>query len=307
MNCKRLATACLLCVLATPVLADPTLTMMGGRRIWNIAVAPDLVISPGGTPLALELGFRAVGGDILGVSAAQNMPPIATRVEHLNPGEVIFGWETLTDLGDGNMKPVGTQVGTGANANLAVAHLGTGNLTTSNRYDLLTIRTAVSVTALEWGGRYNADGSLAEVGAFVNGRIAQGEGATAVNFNTFAGSLASDAPDACRFVGDMNGDCFVNFSDLAALGWGIVEPFIYLPRYPHLNRIGRADANGDGALNFSDLPGFAQILLGTAPSGAGAGLEASAIPEPSSPVLAFLGMALRPRHRRFARFHRTCA
>src|SRR5688500_10118990 len=125
MSWKSLVSAGLLCVMASPVLAAPTLTVTGSRRttsttgannvrIWNIAVAPDLAHHPTGSPLALELAFRATGGNILGISSDQNEAPEATRVEKEDdpngqPGERVFGWETLTDLGAGNMKPVGTQ------------------------------------------------------------------------------------------------------------------------------------------------------------------------------------------------------
>ncbi|HEY3391536.1 MAG TPA: dockerin type I domain-containing protein [Lacipirellulaceae bacterium] len=315
MSWKSLVSAGLVCVLAAPVLAAPTLTVTGGRRttsttgannvrIWNVAVSPDLALDPAGSPLALELGFRATGGNILGISSLQNMAPEATRVEKEDdpngqPGQQVFGWETLVDLGGGNMKPVGTQVGSGADANEAVAYIGTNIFTTANRFDVITIRTDPSVTSLAWGGRYNADHSMAALDAFVNGRVAQSTGATtAENYDTFAGSLAANAAGTTRFLGDMNGDGSVNFSDLAGFGSALTNAAAYRTQFPHLNRIGRADANGDGAVNFSDLAGFGQLILGTAPTGSGSSLGGSAVPEPGTFVLAGMGIAVAAAIRR---------
>jgi hypothetical protein len=228
-----------LCVLASPVFADPTLTVTGSRltrpavpanarRVWNIAIAPDLAASPGGSPLAVELGFRAIGGNIISISSDQNEPSRVEKEDDPNgqPGNVIFGWEALTDVGGGNMQPIGTQVGTGANADEAVAFVGTNDFTTGSRQDLLTIVTDASVTSLEWGGRYNTNGSLAAVGAFVSGRIAQVMGTTAANFHSYDSSLAANAPGATRFLADMNGDGNTNFGDLASFGQALTNPKI---------------------------------------------------------------------------------
>jgi hypothetical protein len=301
MSWKSIVTAGLLCVLASPVFADPALVVTGSRlnraatptRVWNISVSPDLAISPGGSPLAVELGFRAIGGNIISASAARNMP---SRVEHANdpngqPGNAVFGWETNTDLGGGNMKPVGVQVGTGANADEAVAFLGTADFTTGTRQDLLTIITEAGVTSLEWGGRFNPDGTTAAVGAFLNGRIAHVQGTSSANFHSYDGALAQNAAGATRFLVDMNGDGNVNFGDLAAIGQAITNPAGYATAFPHLNRIDRGDANGDGNLNFGDLAGIGQILTGA--PGAGASLAAaSAVPEPATYLLVALGMSL---------------
>ena len=307
MSWNRLLFASLFFSLALPAIAEPTLTMTGSRlirtivpanarRLWNIAVAPDLALSPSGSPLALELGFKATGGNIIAASAAQN----STRVERPNnPGNVIFGWETLTDVGGGNMQPVGVQVGTGANANTAVAFLRTADLPKGLNYDLLTIVTQASVTSLAWGGIFNADGTMAPVGTFANGRIAHLQDEDATNFHSYAGSLPQNAPGATRFLGDLNGDGNTNFADLAAFGKAL-NPGPGIPpipgELPNLNRIGRGDVNGDGLLNFGDLFGFGQVLIG--PPGAAASLEAMSVPEPASLALSAAVVALSRSGRR---------
>jgi hypothetical protein len=318
MSWKSLVSAGLLCVLASPVLAAPELKVTGGRRtttttgannvrVWNVAVSPDLALDATGSPLALELGFRATGGNILSISTAQNSGPAPEiiRVEHSdNPGAQVFGWEALTDVGGGNMQAVGLQQGTGANADEAVAYIGTNIFTvdTNNRhYDVISVRTEVGVTSLAWGGRYNADHTMAAVGAFVNGRIAHSTGATtADNFDTFAGSLAANATTAAsRFLGDMNGDGNTDFGDLAGFGQAVSNAAAYRTAFPHLNRVGRGDVSGDGNLDFGDLAGFGQVLLGTAPTGSGSGLGGgSAVPEPTSCVLAGLVLAFAAMIRR---------
>jgi hypothetical protein len=241
-------------------------------------------LSPDGSPLALELGFRATGGNILSASAAQNF----VRVEHTdNAGNAIFGWETLTDVGGGNMKPVGIQIGTGANANTAVAYLGTADLPMGLKYDLLTIVTEATVTSLAWGGRFNADGTMAPIGTFENGRIAHLQGNNSTNFHSYSGSLPQNAPGATRFLADMNGDGLTNFADLAPFGSSIITPQQYVFQFPHLNRAGRGDANGDGLFNFGDLASFGQTVLGT--PGAAAGLDAASVPEPATWTILALG------------------
>ncbi len=312
MSWKSIVSAGVLCVLASPVFGDPTLTVTGSRltlppvpanarRVWNVAVSPDLVLSPTGSPLAVELGFRATGGNIISISGAQNAP---SRVEHEDdpngqPGNRIFGWEAQVDVGGGNMQPIGTQVGTGAATADAVAFIGTADFTTAARQDLLTIVTDASVTSLAWGGHFNANGTAAAVGTFVNGRIAQASGATTTNFHSYVGSLAQNGAGATRFLADMNGDGNTNFGDLLGFGQALTNAAAYTAANPHLNRVGRGDINGDGNLNFGDLAGFGMKLTGT--PGAGAGLDGgsgASVPEPTSCVLVALGAALAMFRRR---------
>jgi hypothetical protein len=279
------------------------------KRVWNVAVAPDLTASPTGSPLALELGFRATGGNILSITGAQNAKPAIpdpapARVEHEDdpngqPGNVIFGWETLTDVGAGNMQPIGTQIGTGANADEAVAYIGTADFTTNARQDLLTITTDLSVTSLAWGGRFMANGTPAAVGTFTNGRIAHVQGASSTNFHSYVGSLAAGSTLAGQeFMADMDGSGDTNFGDLAAFGQGLQMAAAYRAARPHLNLVGRGDANGDGNFNFGDLAGFGQLLQNVAPLGSGSSLEGASVPEPASFVLIALGAGFAMLRRR---------
>ena len=59
MSWKSLVTASLLCVLASPAFAVPTLSITSGgldasgNWVWNVAITPTAT----GTPMATELGF----------------------------------------------------------------------------------------------------------------------------------------------------------------------------------------------------------------------------------------------------------
>ena len=60
MSWKSLVTASLLCALASPAFAVPTLSITSGgldattgQWVWNVAITP----TASGTPMATELGF----------------------------------------------------------------------------------------------------------------------------------------------------------------------------------------------------------------------------------------------------------
>lgn len=308
MSWKSLLTAGLLCVLATPAFAAPTLRVTGSInnknaspvRVWNVAAGPDIALDPT-TALALELGFEAVGGNILSIQATPNMAaaaaPAAARVDFdTNPGNVIFGWETLTDVDPTagvNMKPVGVQLGTGANANKAVAFLGSNLFTTAGNRDMLTITTQSSVTALNWGGRYDAAGALLPLtGSLPVGgraRIAQGDGTPTggTNFQeaTYVGSLASLGPANLRFLADMEGNGTVNSFDITPFSQALNTPNTYKTNRPNLNIL-RGDVNGSGGINSFDITPFSQILNGVGITGSGSGFELASVPEPASVMVA---------------------
>jgi hypothetical protein len=307
MSLKSLITASLLCLVSSAGFAAPTLTISGSRnntgtlgvspaRVWNVAAGPDLTLE-NPAALALELGFEATGGRILSVSVTPNMaaaaPAPARVLYNNNSGEVIFGWETLTDIDPGpevNMKPVGIQLGTGSNANEAIAFIGTNLFSTATAKDLITITTESSVTALAWGGRYNADGSMAAVTGELPGlgRIVQGNGTPTSGTNyheiSYAGSRASITGP--HFLGDMNGDGKVTNADTARFGIALTQPFIYKSTYPDLNIL-RADINSSGAITSADVSRFGEILNGRA-FGAGSSLPSASVPEPASIALVSL-------------------
>jgi len=308
MSWKSLVSAGLLCVLASPAFADPTFNVTGSInnkagapvRVWNFAAGPDLLLDPTGSALELEIGFQAIGGNILNVVTLPNeaaaAAPAPMRVEYNNqPGERIFGWEPLVDVGSGNMKAQGVNLGSGfGSPTQASVYIAANLFTTAGNRDLFTITTDSSVTALNFGGAYTAahaylapNGTLQATGL---GRIAQTTGATtASNYDIVAGSLAQLGPANKRFLGDMNGNGTTNAFDIGAFGQALNDPTGYKNAFPNLNIL-RADANGNGGVNAFDIGGFGQILNGVV-SGSGSGLGSGSVPEPTSLLLVGLSLA----------------
>jgi len=304
MSWKSLVSAGLLCVLASPAFADPTFNVTGSInnkagspvRVWNFAAGPDVVLDPTGSALEIEVGFQATGGNILSILTAPNeataAAPAPMRVEYNDqPGERIFGWEPLVDVGSGNMKAKGVNI---QNTQAAV-YIAANLFTTAGNRDLFTITTDASVTNLTWGGAYTAahaylapNGTLQATGL---GRIAQTTGATtATNYDIVAGSLAAVGPTNKRFLGDMDGNGTVNNFDIGAFSQALNTPTAYKTARPNFNIL-RADVNGSGTVNNFDIGGFSQILNNIGISGSGSGLESGSVPEPASILLLSVTLA----------------
>jgi hypothetical protein len=301
MSWKSFVTAGLLCVLASPAFAAPTVQIVpggtfannhldaNGNWVWKVRLSQSNPIvdvdgagpiTPG-SPLAAELGFSATGSGLL--SASVN----ATDFDDPNPGNVIFGWETLTNLmgtGDcdsptpGNC-PVGLQ--TNLTTDQVFAAFGSVDyLNDSDGKDFLTIITdgplvgslASTLTMRGTYGAGNNMGRIAELGNNV------GAGTPSFNYDTYAGAFARTAQEGDA---DLNG--VTNFFDLQTL----------LGNY---NTSGKqwyhGDSTGDGTVNFFDLQALLSkynVSYSVGP-GAGAG-GGGAVPEPASAVLALLACA----------------
>jgi hypothetical protein len=307
MSWKSFVTAGLLCVVASPVFAQPTMTVVkggsvannhldaNGNWVWQAQVTPDYAMVPdaSGTPIGAELGFsNSVTGPsndaVISATVGSGMSTAASGAG-ANPGNVIFGWETLTNLGGtgdcssgnpGNC-PVGVQVGTGADDNDVFSAIGSNNLTSgAAQYLVLTVsRPVVSIvtpettTTVTVSGAYGGGGDL--------GRIAQITGGTPPNyttgnFDTFSGMFTRTARGGDA---DLDGD--IDFDDFQSN---------LLLNY---NQSGKSwqhgDFDGTGTVDFNDF----QILLTqynttySVGSGAGSG-GGGAVPEPTAAVLALL-------------------
>jgi hypothetical protein len=281
MSWKSLVTAGLLCFVASPVFAQPGLTVSdgvesGGNLLWTVAVQPDVE-----SPLAFELGFRAVDGNFVDIVPNPETPtPGSSPIEYLdNPGHSIFGWEALDNTA--NDQPTGIQIGTGDDADEAFVAMGS-NILTPGSYDILTITTDLSVSSLEWGGIFQNDGTMGTAGTdFLTGLIAQDDsGGASTNFYGFAGS-ASGGGDGITGDYDATGQVAQGDLDLVLLNWGKTVPPDTLPAEWVNQRptglIGQAALDPE-LLNWGNTSGSGAVL--------GA---ASTVPEPAT--IALFGLA----------------
>jgi T5SS/PEP-CTERM-associated repeat protein len=172
---------------AAPLLQVVPLGVEGGNWAWRVDIDPDEALAGGSTPVFAELGFKLTGAPLL---SAEIISP--NVFDTPNPGNVVFGWETLTDVDPGpgeNLKPVGLQVNTAADEIFAAY----GSDFISGATPFLKILTegpmTSQTTTIQWLGAYSG-----------NGRIAQltGGGTTSTNFDTFAGTATQTLPSDIR-------------------------------------------------------------------------------------------------------------
>lgn len=297
MSWKSLVTAGLLCVLASPAFAAPSLTISNGgldssgNWIWNVSVTT----SAAGTPVAAELGLRETTTGSQVVSAAKN----ATNFDTDNPGTVIFGWETLTDVDPGagtNNRPVGLQ--TNLPTDEIFAALGSIDFASVGPHEILTVKTAGPSTttslstSMEVLGKYGT-GS-------VNGRLAEITGSSALNYSNFAGSVTRTtvAGDANLSNGVAGTTAAVTLSDLTILATNLNKPGSFTWAQGDFN----GTTGGASEVSLADLTALATNLnktnvVGTANNSitingvaGGSGASVGAVPEPAS--IAMAGLAL---------------
>jgi hypothetical protein len=182
MSWKSIVITGLLCVVAAPVWAVPSLSITNtgldasGNWTWNVFVTPT-----GGSSLAVELGLKeSFAGQQL-ISAAITTPAVW---DTNNPGTRIFDWEA-TDV-DGDY--VGLQTNPLPDADDEIfAALGSAIQANATQVQLLTIKTAGPLatrltTSMQLLGKYGTGGT--------NGRIAEGLGTPnpGTNYSNFAGT-----------------------------------------------------------------------------------------------------------------------
>jgi hypothetical protein len=166
---------------AAPILSVVAGGIQGNNYVWDIGIAPDFLLNPAGTPLAVELGFRLTGSPLASVT---NINP--SQWDTPNPGQVIFGWETLTDLDPGpgvNLKPVGLQSNTVTSE--VFAAYGSEDFTTPG------VKPFLRITAKGPNNGGSATSTIQWLGSYVmQGRIAQSTGPiSAQNFDIYSGIL----------------------------------------------------------------------------------------------------------------------
>lgn len=276
MSWKSIVITGLLCVVASPVLAAPTVNakVLGldtaGNWVWQVNANADAALFADNPPngvggsLALEVGATASGRNL--VSAGAN----ATNFTANNPGTApaAFTFWTAAD--------------TGVKANVATnqlfAALGSTYFTTGGDKEAFRVHTqgptsTAATTTLTLSGSYGGNGRIAQAGqnfdtvtgafnqavrpgnANLSGSVDVGDlGILATNFNT-TGKRWQD--------GDFTGNGTVDVGDLGVLA----------------TNFNLADANWTvaGAVNLPTTPG------------AGGGSISAAVPEPTTIVMLLVG------------------
>jgi hypothetical protein len=312
MSWKSFVSAGLLCVVASPAFAVPTVDAVGGgsvsnnhlnasgQWVWQFRIAPTNPLPTGSTPLAAELGFsvdkpNSTSDDI--VSAATKDAAIWDTD---NPGTQIpiFGWETLTDVDPGpgtNNRPVGVQTNT--TTDQVFSALGSVVLTTTGPKNYVAITVSRPVTP---NASTLAITEIDVLGAYSgNGRVAELTGATtSANYDVYGGSVRRQAKG-----GDTNLDGTISVADYSTL-------IANYNQNAGTRQWNHGDFNGDSSVtvadysqliaNFGAANNYSVLVDGAIPGGGG-GAGASAAPEPASVALlalAALGLAgLRFRRR----------
>jgi len=315
MSWKSLVTASLLCVLASPAFAVPTLSITNGgldasgNWIWNVAITP----SATGTPLATELGFTAN-------SALASVTNAAPSIWDTNtPGNAIFSWEvpyntpakpegieancvtgTCTITNAAALPATGGHPSTLVNGTLnqVFAALGSIDLTSGAAVQYLTITTA-GPTAVAASGTMTLSGSYAGSGHV--SEITTGSNPT--NYKGFTGVATRTAVpgDANLSDGTLGSAPPVTGADLAILAANLGQAGNKTWSQGDFN----GSTGGTGEVSGADLAILASNLGKTSVAGttanltatgvadtpgAGAGLGSAAVPEPAS--IALLGLAL---------------
>jgi hypothetical protein len=307
MSWKSFVTAGLLCAIASPVFAAPTIQIVPGGTfannhlnaagdwVWNVRLSqtdpPVDVDNAGplapGSPLGAELGFQELVSELLGATN------LADGFGTDNPGRKITGWDWLTltatggtgdcNTGTPGLCPTGLQSDTATDQVFAaIGSVDYLSDTDGKGFVQITIdgpaTTANLGTTLQLLGAYSGNGRISELNdAFDPGQPTSGTNPYSVNYDTFAGQVAREARGGDA---DLNGA--VNFDDFTTLFLSYNQPGAWY----------QGDSTGNGIVNFDDFTAlflnyntsYSVITDGTIPGGGSGG----AVPEPTAAVLALI-------------------
>lgn len=273
MSWKSIVITGLLCVVASPVLAAPNLTVdlvrgagnlplldASGNWQWRVSVVPDSALfvnsGAGGTPpntlggsMAIEIGLTFTGAPVL--SAAVN----TTNFDKENFGNSPFAFgESPAD-------------GLTISGNQIFAALGSTFFTDNAPKEVFTVKTSGPstvgpnlTTGVSWLGDYTG-----------KARISQ----ASTNFDTFSGSL-----NKAVLGGDANLNGTVNSSDLLIV-------------LNNINQTGKTWSTGDfnktGVPNSSDVLILLNNINQSVPAPGGGSFAGANVPEPASVCLLLMG------------------
>jgi hypothetical protein len=271
---KSLVCLGLVCVLAAPALAAPTLNVAAnsaldsnGNWVWAVGVAPDAALFVNNPPngvggsVATELGLTASSANLVSaVKDAANFPndntgnsPFAAPINGVQIGVVTSGNNAFAALGS-------TYFTDGANKSaLVVTTLGPS---TGNDINNAATRT----TTLGWSGAYTGNARIAQAGQ---------------NFDTYVGSASKTviAADA-----DLNGTVGLSDFNTVINNLGVVGFW----NKGNFNNPNGGAVGTDTTVGLSDFNLVVNRLGFT--TGSGAGAVVAGVPEPSAVALAVLAM-----------------
>jgi len=290
MSWKNFVSAGLMCVLASPVFAAPTLSVVkGGTQatsylnangdwVWNIQISNSNPVPTGSSPLAAELGFSTSTA----LKSATNLSTGAgVDFDTVNPGKKIFTWE-LPGTGTNN-NPEGIQTNCAAgctvNGSLNQVFSALGSI------DYATVGPHNYIQIITKGPTAGAGGVLASTittsGAYSGkGRIAEALTATtSANFDTYNNVFTRTAlPGDANLNGSVSDDDLnLVLSNFGGSGKRWYE--------------GNFNNQTDSLTDDSDLNIVLSNFGATGAVGNGAGLSSGgAVPEPAS--IALISLAL---------------
>jgi hypothetical protein len=295
MSWKSLVTAAVLCVIASPAFAAPTLSVdKGGNRstnyltdavgnegqmVWNVKIAPTDPIPTGSSPLGAELGFTVSANSSL--AGASNLSTGAgDDFDTVNPGTSIFGWE-VTGGAATNGKPEGLQTNPGTRQ--VFSALGSVIYSSTGAKDYIQIRTGrpsvvdatndESTYSITTSGAYGGKGRIAEAAVGTPPSVNHDNYNNVFNRTVRGGDT------------DLDGD--IDFDDFGIL-------FGQYSLTPGAQQWYDSDYNGNLDVDFDDFGilfgNYGQTYAVGAGAGAGAGLSGGGVPEPTSAALLGLGL-----------------
>jgi hypothetical protein len=320
MSWKSLVTAGLLCALASPVFAAPTLTLVPGGTfasnhldangdwVWKVQVTPDFTLLPDttGTPVAMEVGFTSTNRDLIN---ADRLPTTgASSFDTINPGAVIFpAWQTA---GNGLLDANSNNRPTGIQTNCPSGTCSTGNFPTNANGDSYTAASSiagalnqvfmalgsvnfpaagtqdVATITVKGPNSTNLSTTVGVVGVYgagsINGRLTQVTGLSGTTYTTTNFDAVNGSFNRTALDGDTNLDGHRNGLDTGPFLAGFAAG---------TGKWFNGDYTGDGLVNGLDTGHLlAGLAAGPPGSGSGASLGNSSVPEPASIALISLAM-----------------
>jgi hypothetical protein len=265
MSWKSLVITGLLCVVASPVLAQgvPAITVVptvGASTVsWAISVTPKVTGFVANSSVAAELDF-----DFTGTINSFTLNNAFWNVGGSNPGNNPFtGTNTETVIDNAP-----------ANDTIFIA-AGSELFATATPQLLGTLVTQGTTGTLKLGGRTAAGHQTS--------RIAQG----GTNYDGIIGQWSANPPVELR--GDTNNDGIVNGFDIDPFVLVLTDLPAYQAAFPGVNGVARADINQDTIANGFDIDPFVVCVTngGCAPGAgaAAASVGGSAVPEPTTALL----------------------